>query len=140
MQEPHVAPWWELAGPLEGVRAYLRAQVALAHLDCWIASEDGRPFAYVETYVAGADPLAAHYAALPGDRGFHLLVGPPQLLGSGAARRLLRHLLAQLLAEPGGDARRLRARRPQRAHARASAARSAASESRRSISTAAAPR
>ncbi len=101
MQEPHIAPWWELAGPLEGVRAYLRGQLALEHLDCWIASEDGRPFAYVETYVVVGDPLARHYAALPGDRGFHLLVGPPQLLGSGAARRLLRHVLAQLLAAPG---------------------------------------
>jgi len=100
MQEPHVAPWWELAGPRERVLAYLRAQAALAHLECWIASEDGRPFAYVETYEAIADPLGAHYAALPGDRGFHLLVGPPELLGSGAARRLARHLLTWLLAQP----------------------------------------
>ena len=48
MQEPHVEPWWELAGPLERVRDYLRSRVALTHLECWIASEDGRPFAYVE--------------------------------------------------------------------------------------------
>jgi RimJ/RimL family protein N-acetyltransferase len=100
MQEPHVEPWWELAGPVERVRAYLRARVALAHLECWIASEDGRPFAYVETYEATADELGAQYAALPGDRGFHLLVGPPELLGSGAARRLVRQLLTSLLEQP----------------------------------------
>ena len=100
MQEPHVAPWWELAGPVERVRAYLRARAALAHLHCWIASEDGRPFAYVETYEVIADPLGEHYAALPGDRGFHLLVGPPELLGGGAARRLVRHLLTSLLEQP----------------------------------------
>jgi RimJ/RimL family protein N-acetyltransferase len=100
MQEPHVEPWWELAGPRERVRAYLHAQAALAHLECWIASEDGRPFAYVETYEAIADPLGAHYAALPGDRGLHLLVGPPELLGGGAARRLMRHLLTWLLEPP----------------------------------------
>lgn len=100
MQEPHVAPWWELAGPRERVRSYLRARAALAHLECWIASEDGRPFAYVETYEAIADPLGAHYAALPGDRGVHLLVGPPELLGGGAARRLMRHLLTWLLEQP----------------------------------------
>ena len=100
MQEPHVAPWWELAGPLEHVQSYLRARAALTHLECWIASEGGRPFAYVETYEAIADPLGAHYAALPGDRGFHLLVGPPELLGGGAARRLVRHLLSSLLAQP----------------------------------------
>ena len=45
------------------------------------------------------DPLRAHYAAEPGDRGFHLLVGPPELLGSGAARRLVGHVLDRLLAE-----------------------------------------
>lgn len=100
MQEPHVAPWWELAGPPERAAAYLRTRAALAHLDCWIASEDGRPFAYVETYEAIADPLAEHYAALPGDRAFHLLVGPPELLGGGAARRLVHHLLTSLLEQP----------------------------------------
>jgi acetyl CoA:N6-hydroxylysine acetyl transferase len=100
MQERHVAPWWELAGPRERVGSYLRAQAALEHLECWIASEDERPFAYVETYEAIADPLGAHYAALPGDRGLHLLVGPPELLGGGAARRLGRHLLTWLLAQP----------------------------------------
>ncbi|MGH2943753.1 MAG: GNAT family N-acetyltransferase [Solirubrobacteraceae bacterium] len=100
MQEPHVEPWWELAGPVERVESYLRARAELAHLDCWIAGEDGRPFAYVETYAAVADPLGAHYAALPGDRGFHLLVGPPELLGGGAARRLVRHLLTSLLEQP----------------------------------------
>lgn len=100
MQEPHVVPWWELAGPLERVRDYLRARVALAHLECWIAAEDGSPFAYVEIYEAIADPLGEHYAARPGDRGFHLLVGPPELLGGGAARRLGRHLLTSLLAQP----------------------------------------
>ncbi len=101
MQEPHVAPWWELAGSVERVAAYLRGQAALAHLRPWIASERGRPFAYVETYVVAGDPLGACYAATPGDRGFHLLVGPPELLGTGVARRLLRQVLALLLAEPG---------------------------------------
>jgi len=101
MQQPHVAAWWELAGSVERVAAYLRGQAALAHLRCWIASERGRPFAYVETYVVSGDPLGACYAAQPGDRGFHLLVGPPELLGTGAARRLVRHVLAFLLAEPG---------------------------------------
>ncbi|MDP2711679.1 MAG: GNAT family N-acetyltransferase [Solirubrobacteraceae bacterium] len=101
MQEPHVVPWWELAGPPERVRDYLCAQAARDHLDCWIASDDGRPFAYVETYVASDDPLGAHYPVQPGDRGFHLLVGPPELLGTGVARRLVRHLVTFLLDQFG---------------------------------------
>jgi acetyl CoA:N6-hydroxylysine acetyl transferase len=101
MQEPHVAPWWELAGPDELVRDYLRRQAALAHLDCWIVSEDARPVAYVETYQVSDDPLARHYDAQPGDCGFHLLVGPPELLGTGLAQRLVRHLVSFLLGRSG---------------------------------------
>ena len=96
MQQPHVAPWWGLDGPVQRLVAHLRAQ---PHAESWIGLEDARPFAYVETYAVADDPLCAHYAARPGDRGFHLLVGPPELLGSGAARRLVRHVLALLLAE-----------------------------------------
>jgi acetyl CoA:N6-hydroxylysine acetyl transferase len=96
MQQPHVAPWWALDGPVERVVEHLRAQ---PHVESWIGIEDGGPFAYVETYNVADDPLHAHYPARPGDRGFHLLVGPPELLGSGAARRLVRHVLALLLAD-----------------------------------------
>lgn len=95
MQQPHVVPWWGLDGPVERLIEHLRAQ---PHLEAWIGIEDGRPFAYVETYAVADDALHAHYAARPGDRGFHLLVGPPELLGSGAARRLVGHVLALLLA------------------------------------------
>jgi len=99
MQQPHVLPWWGLGGPVGRVREYLVARERLAHLDCWIASDDGTPFAYVETYRIPDDPLAGLYDALPGDRGFRLLVGPPELLGSGAAQRLVCHLLAKLLEQ-----------------------------------------
>ena len=93
MREPHVAEWW---GPPADVRAYLSAQLAVAHLQAWIAVEGGVPFGYVETYRAAEDPLAAFYDARPGDRGFHLLVNR-DAVGTGAARRLVRQLL-----EPGG--------------------------------------
>jgi acetyl CoA:N6-hydroxylysine acetyl transferase len=103
MQEPHVAPWWELEGPAEGVRAYLEAQSALAHLDCWIVIEDEGwlPVAYVETYRVPQDPVAAYYEAEPGDRGFHLLVGPPELLGTGLAQAIVCHLVRRLLGQFG---------------------------------------
>ena len=66
MNEPHVAEWWDLAGSPDEVRAYLAAQVALPHLEPWIAYADGVPFAYVETYRAAEDPLAEHYRARAG--------------------------------------------------------------------------
>ena len=98
MQQPHVRPWWELGGSIEVVRVFLRAQAALAHLDQWIVTDDERhPVAYVETYRVPDDPLAELYDAQPGDRGFHLLVGPPELLGSGLAQTLVSHLVTRLL-------------------------------------------
>lgn len=102
MQEPHVVPWWELAGGIDVVRDFLHAQAALAHLDQWIVTDDERnPFAYVETYRVPDDPIGALYDAQPGDRGFHLLVGPPQLLGSGIAQALVSHLVTRLLDQFG---------------------------------------
>ena len=101
MQQPHVAPWWELGGPEGVVGEYLARQAALAHLQQCIVSDDGGPFAYVETYRVADDPLAAYYEARPGDRGFHLLVGPPERLGSGAGRELVGQVVMRLLAEPG---------------------------------------
>lgn len=103
MQEPHVAPWWDLQGSLERTAGYLAAATAQPHQRSWIASLDRSPFAYVETYTVARDPLARHFPARPGDRGFHLLVGPPALLGTGAARLLARRLIADLLARPGAD-------------------------------------
>lgn len=102
MQEPHVAPWWELEGPPELVRAYLEREAASEHVELWIAQDgDGSPFGYVETYRVADDPLAACYDAQPGDRGFHLLVGPPRLLGTGIGRALVGAVVARLLDEPG---------------------------------------
>jgi acetyl CoA:N6-hydroxylysine acetyl transferase len=102
MQQPHVVPWWELEGPIEVVRAFLERQAALAHLDQWIVTDDERnPFAYVETYRVPDDELAGYYDAQPGDRGFHLLVGPPELLGSGMAQALVCHLATRLLGQFG---------------------------------------
>ncbi len=103
MNQPHVVPWWEIDRSPAGVRAYLEAQLALPHLDPWIARDDGRPVGYVETYQAAADPLARYYPATAGDRGWHVLVGPPELIGTGVARRLGRTVMTRLLDDPDAD-------------------------------------
>ena len=98
MQQPHVVAWWELGGSPEVVREFLLAQAALAHLDQWIVTDGERnAFAYVETYRVPEDPLGRMYDAQPGDRGFHLLVGPPERLRSGMAQALVSHLVRRLL-------------------------------------------
>lgn len=101
MQQPHVAEWWGLKGPRDLTRDYLYARARVMHRDCWIASDSRRPVAYVETFIVPDDPLAQRYEALPGDRGFDLLIGPPGLLGSGTAQRVVRRLVGVLLGQFG---------------------------------------
>ncbi|MGE3620511.1 MAG: GNAT family N-acetyltransferase [Acidimicrobiia bacterium] len=94
----HVARWWELGDTVADTAAYLRHQRDLAHSDPWLASVDDRPTAYVETYRAAEDPLADHAPVGSGDMGWHVLVGPPEALGSGTPRLVGRAVLAHLLA------------------------------------------
>lgn len=87
MRQPRVARWW---GELDDIRAYL---AQLGHVQPWVAYADGEPFAYVETYLVIADPLARYYDARPDDHGFHLLVGDEAYAGTGVPRALVRHVL-----------------------------------------------
>jgi len=100
MCRPHVAAWWDLGGERDDTRDYLFARLRLRHRDCWIVSAGERSVAYAETFVVPDDELAARYDAQPGDRGFCLLIGPPELLGTGVAQRLVRRLLNVLLTQP----------------------------------------
>lgn len=94
MNEPHVVPWWQLDQPIEGVREYL---AGLSHLTPWVVSADGTPFGYIETYQVIEDPLASYFAARPTDLGWHVLVGPVEMLGTGTPRLMGRAMLAYLL-------------------------------------------
>ncbi|GGU57183.1 GNAT family N-acetyltransferase [Streptomyces lavendofoliae] len=76
MNDPAVAAFWDLAGPVSVTEAHVRAQL----------DGDGRsvpclgvlgstPMSYFEIYRADLDPLARHYPARPHDTGVHLLIG-----------------------------------------------------------------
>lgn len=101
MRRPHARPWWDLAKPLGHVRSYLELQVANDHVTPWLARLDEVPFAYVETYRAVDDPIAMHYPARADDRGWHVMVGPERLLGSGIPRRMGRVVLEHMFDVEG---------------------------------------
>jgi RimJ/RimL family protein N-acetyltransferase len=98
--QPHVLPWWGPERTLEETRAYLARQRASAHLDPWIVSRGDLRFGYVETYRAAEDPLADHFPLDARDRGWHVLVGPPEVIGSGLPRRMGHAIMERLFAEP----------------------------------------
>jgi RimJ/RimL family protein N-acetyltransferase len=100
LRAAHVRRWWGVEGPIDATAAYVDAMRALDHQRSWIVSDSAGPFGYVETYVVTGDPLAEHYAAEPGDRGLHLMVGERDRLGTPASRALMGSVLTGLIAEP----------------------------------------
>lgn len=103
LRRPHVAPWWGAERDVAQTRAYLVRQRASGHLVPWVVRAGDTSFGYVETYRAAEDPLAQHFPLRDSDRGWHVLVGPPEVLGSGLPRLMGRAVLAHLFADPGVD-------------------------------------
>ncbi|GAB2615318.1 GNAT family N-acetyltransferase [Streptomyces capparidis] len=91
MNDPAVAPFWELAGPPETTRAHVAAQLDGdgRSVPC-LGVLDGVPVGYWEVYRADLDPLARHYPARPHDTGLHLLIGAAADRGRGLGTALLR--------------------------------------------------
>jgi acetyl CoA:N6-hydroxylysine acetyl transferase len=101
LNRPHVLPWWGPERTEDETRAYVAGQRDLAHLDPWIVSAGDLPFGYVETYRAGEDPLAEFFPLGERDRGWHVLVGPLEVIGTGLPRTMGHAVLDRLFAEPG---------------------------------------
>lgn len=101
MREPHVAAWWDAGVDHAATLEYLSDQVASDHLTPWIVSVDDRPVAYVETYRVVDDPLASAWPFEGSELGWHVLVGPPALIGTGVARLVGRATVAGLLRNEG---------------------------------------
>jgi RimJ/RimL family protein N-acetyltransferase len=92
MNDPEVARYWELAGPLERTEEHVRRQIGLAHTEPMLARLSGRPIGYWELYRAAEDPLARYYQAQPADLGVHLLIGEGDCRGLGLGSLMLRVL------------------------------------------------
>lgn len=92
MNDPDVARYWELDGPVERTTEHVLAQIDLPHTQPLLARLSGRAIGYWELYQAADDPLAAYYAAQPDDLGVHLLIGESDCRGIGLGGVLLRAL------------------------------------------------
>ncbi len=89
MNDPAVAAYWELDGPVERTADHLAEQRGLKHTEPFLARLAGRPIGYWELYRAADDRLAAYYPAQSDDLGVHLLIGEPDLRGIGLGAVLL---------------------------------------------------
>ncbi len=89
MNDPRVARYWELDGPIERTATHLARQQELGHSEPYLARLSGRPIGYWEIYRAAEDRIAAYYPARSDDVGIHLLIGEPELRGIGLGSVLL---------------------------------------------------
>ncbi|WP_306303445.1 GNAT family N-acetyltransferase [Streptomyces sp. TP-A0874] len=104
MNDPEVARFWEMAGPLDRIEAHLRDQSGGGRSVPYLGCLDGEPMSYWELYRADLDPIAEHYPARPHDAGVHLLLGPVRFRGRGLGARLLRAVAAwQLAVDPAAQ-------------------------------------
>ncbi|MEU9402885.1 GNAT family N-acetyltransferase [Streptomyces sp. SID4985] len=90
MNDPAVAAFWELAGPMSTTEGHLRAQLdGDGRSAPCLGVLNGTPVGYWEIYRADLDPLARHYPARPHDTGIHLLIGDASHRGRGLGSILL---------------------------------------------------
>jgi acetyl CoA:N6-hydroxylysine acetyl transferase len=100
MNDPAVARFWELDGPVDRLVAHLDQQTAGTHSRPYLGLLDGVPMSYWELYQAQQDRLAGYYPARPGDAGLHLLLGLERERGLGLGRHLIRAVSDWQLAHP----------------------------------------
>lgn len=81
MNDPVVAAFWQETGDMQKHRDYLQAIDADPHMLNLIACLDEKPFGYFEIYWAKEDRIAPFYDADDFDRGWHVLIGEPQMRG-----------------------------------------------------------
>lgn len=105
MNDPAVARYWGLDGPVERVAAHICEQRRLPHSDAYLARLAGRPIGYWEVYRAAEDRLAQYYPALREDIGLHLLIGEPDCRGIGLGSLLLRAVCDAIQTGPQGPCR-----------------------------------
>ncbi|MCZ9354805.1 acetyltransferase [Streptomyces mutabilis] len=99
MNDPAVAEFWELTGPLGVTGDHVRAQLAGdgRSVPC-VGALGGVPMSYWELYRADLDPLARYCPVRPHDTGLHLLIGDAADRGRGIGTALIRAVADLVLA------------------------------------------
>ncbi|MBZ6129789.1 GNAT family N-acetyltransferase [Streptomyces olivaceus] len=99
MNDPAVAPYWQLTGPQSVTGEHVRAQLAGdgRSVPC-LGVLDGVPMSYWEIYRADLDPLARYCPVRPHDTGIHLLIGEAADRGRGLGTALIRTVAGLVLA------------------------------------------
>ena len=108
LNEPHVRQWWDPDAPpatAETVRADYRAYTkAGAATTACIIESDGRPIGYIQCYPWSGDEEYARTVGLDlveGEWGLDVLVGEPDMIGSGVGSRAVELLCEHVIRDRG---------------------------------------
>jgi aminoglycoside 6'-N-acetyltransferase len=94
--EPHVRAWW--GDPDEEI-ALIREGEATGESEGYVAREERRPVAYLQTWTPSAYDEEAWHLAVPSDAtGIDMFVGPADCIGRGVGPRVLAAFAGMLAA------------------------------------------
>jgi RimJ/RimL family protein N-acetyltransferase len=99
---PHVAQWWGPAESMDQLHAdYVADQRSPGATLAYIASFDGAPVGFIQSYVAmGSGDGWWEDVTDPGVRGIDQFLAHGEQLNRGIGRAMVRSFTAQLLADP----------------------------------------
>ena len=99
---PHVAQWWGPAESIDALHAdHVAGQTAPGATLAYIASLDGSPVGFIQSYVAmGSGDGWWEDVTDPGVRGIDQFLAHGEQLNRGIGRTMVRAFTAQLLADP----------------------------------------
>lgn len=97
---PYARYWMMQEASPADVEAEYAGIAANPDHDAFLGLENGEPAFLMESYAPAASPLAAHYDVAPGDRGMHLLVGPPDTPRPGYTSAVFAAVMQFLFADP----------------------------------------
>lgn len=103
MRQEYAVFWGMNSASVEDVRAEYAGIAANPHHDAWLVHDAGTPAFLMESYAPAHSPLAGTYPILPGDRGMHLLMGPPDAPRRGYTAAAFQAVMEFLFTDPSVD-------------------------------------
>jgi aminoglycoside 6'-N-acetyltransferase len=96
LEAPHVSEWW---GDPDHEIDLIEEGLGLLWVEPFLATLDGRPFAYIQTYDVHAEP-GGEYADQPQDCwGVDPFIGEAHMIGQGHGSAMLRAFVDRLFAQ-----------------------------------------
>ena len=96
---PYVAEFWEMNKKKSELKEYLEGVLASGYQLPLMAFLGGKPIGYFEAYWAFSDRISPYCEADHFDRGFHLLIGEPEYLGTRVVREAINNCCLFLFSQ-----------------------------------------